>query len=269
MTALGIRAHAKFNPVLRVGRLRTDGFHEVDTILQALELHDVVTLRPSNGGVTLTCSDESLSGESNLAWKALRLASEIIDLPHCAVHIEKHIPQQAGLGGGSSDTAAVLRLLDASLNNALSDHLLDIGAACGSDVCFFLGASARAQATGKGERLSPLIAGGSEPVVIAMPAGVRCSTEESYSRIDALRKDIDSRPDSMPLNDFERVAPPACLEIIDELRERTGEAGLCGSGSAVYALSSQAGAIASELRSRGFWAVATHTITSFGAIWTL
>ena len=108
-------AHAKVNLVLEVIGLRPDGYHDIDTILQELELSDRVELRPSNSW-SIRASGPYASGtpvdDSNLAWRAARMLGERIGYSETfAMHLHKNIPAAGGLGGGASDAAAVLKLL--------------------------------------------------------------------------------------------------------------------------------------------------------------
>jgi len=265
---LAIKAFAKINPYLAVGALRQDGYHDIDTIFQAVALHDVVTITPA-ATTEVTCSIPELGGEANLAHKALRLCSEIFEFPAINIHVEKHIPAQAGLGGGSSDAAATILLLNRLASGALSPYLHEVSLACGSDVPFFVGQSARAHARGRGERLEPLPSEPAADMVLAMPRAVRCSTAEAFARLDALPLRGDDRPEDMPYNDFERVAPVESLELIRRIASLgAAPVGLCGSGSAVYAFTSRSDEMATTLISEGNWAVATKTIERFGDLWT-
>lgn len=260
---LAAKAYAKINPYLAVGRLREDGYHDIDTIFQAVELHDIVTIAPADN-TRVVCSIEELNNENNLASKALRLCAEVFEFPSLEIRIEKNIPVQAGLGGGSSDAAATLRLLNRLSGGALTRDLASIALACGSDVPFFLGSSTRARAKGRGELLEPMEPLPPTPLVLAMPPGVYCSTAKAFAMLDA------SPPKGGAQNDFERVAPAESVELIARMNALGADTvGLCGSGSAVYGFLSDAGCAAKELEESGFWAVATSTITSFGDSWTL
>ena len=269
MIAFATKAYAKINPFLAVGALREDGYHAIETIFQAIELHDVVSVTSADK-TEVRCSDTSLDGEANIVNKALRLCSEVYKLPPILVHIEKHIPTKAGLGGGSSDAAAALKIVDRISSSALRPHLMSIALACGSDVPFFLGDSTLAMGKGRGEKLEPLPTESEQPLVLAMPVGIDCPTSTAYAQLDAIPERPIVRPEFMPYNDFERVAPCESLDLIDRLRSFSIEkAGLCGSGSAVYGFTSDANEIAERLRREGYWAVATHTISKFGEPWTL
>ena len=266
---VAIRAHAKINPYLWVGSLQADGYHEIDTILQAVELHDVLSFYPSDA-TTVRCSDPLLDGESNLVSKAYRLSSEFVNLPKLDIYIEKNIPTQAGLGGGSSDAAAALRVFDKLSGGSLANDINEIGLACGSDVPFFLGMGTRARATGRGEALQALDAIAEQALVVAKPLSISCNTADAYRRLDEIQNGPSQRPETMPYNDFERVAPCESLELLDRMRVLgVTKCGLCGSGSAVYGFVNQADNIAGALRSESVWAVATKTITNFGEPWTL
>ena len=154
-----IAASAKINLNLRVLRRNNDtGYHDLETwmvpITLADELRVEVTAKP---GIALTCSDPELdSGSGNLAWKAADLFLRTVKHPGGAsIELHKHIPHGAGLGGGSSDAAAVLKALNEQAGHPL-DHaaLEDLAAQLGSDVPFFIRAAA-AMARGRGERLEP------------------------------------------------------------------------------------------------------------------
>ena len=111
-----IRAHAKINLSLRVGALQADGFHPLQTVFQSLALHDTLEITPRPGPFELTCGDPGVPvDDRNLVtraarelWSALGRAGEPRGV---AVHLSKHIPMQAGLGGGSSDAASALSAL--------------------------------------------------------------------------------------------------------------------------------------------------------------
>ena len=165
---------AKINLWLHSLKRRPDGFHDLQTRMSPLELADVVSLAPSaDGKAMLTCSDESLPvDESNLAMKALRGFERASGLT-CGwhIHLEKHIPHGAGLGGGSSNAAAVLRGLNTLHREPLSKAALhDIAAQLGSDVPFFL-YGRTCDASGRGEVITPVDNYGWElPIVLIKPA---------------------------------------------------------------------------------------------------
>ncbi len=155
-TVLVLEAHAKLNLTLEVLGKRTDGYHEVASIMQTIELADTVTLTPSQE-LTLSCSDPSLDGTDNLAWKAADLLRRKCDASLGAdIQIEKRIPIAAGLGGGSADAAATLVGLNKLWDLRLStDDLRVMGAELGSDVPFLVDGGT-AIALGRGERIRQL-----------------------------------------------------------------------------------------------------------------
>lgn len=168
-----ISAPAKTNLWLCVLGKREDGFHEIDTRMVELSLADKITIEVNLSGqeVSLTCSDESLeTGEDNLVMRAVRVLEE-----HCGqsfglrIHLQKHIPIAAGLGGGSSDAAAVLkginRLCKLNLDN---DVLSGLAARIGSDVPFFI-YNSPCDCTGRGEIVAPVKFDQELPVLLVKP----------------------------------------------------------------------------------------------------
>jgi 4-diphosphocytidyl-2-C-methyl-D-erythritol kinase len=149
---LTIRAFAKLNLTLEVLAKREDGYHEVRSILQTISLADTLTVEPSQD-LTFTCTDPGLEGEHNLVVKAARILDPARG---AAIHLEKAIPEAAGLGGGSADAAATLWALNNLWDLHLSaGRLQDLAASLGSDVPFFL-EGGTAVASGRGEHLAPL-----------------------------------------------------------------------------------------------------------------
>jgi 4-diphosphocytidyl-2-C-methyl-D-erythritol kinase len=156
---LRLSAHAKINLSLRILGKRDDGFHALTTRMVPISIADEVEVeRLANGATTLTCSDTTLPvDESNLALKALRAFEQRTGLHHAwRIHLEKHVPSGAGLGGGSSDAAAVLRALNELCGQPLSlEDLATIAGGIGSDVPFFLYGCA-CDARGRGEIVEPI-----------------------------------------------------------------------------------------------------------------
>jgi len=182
------RALAKLNLVLRIRGRRSDGYHEIDSLMHTIGLADdvSVTLRP---GLVVRCTGADLPGDHrNLAYRAARLLADACrgHRPQGAlIRIRKRIPLAAGLAGGSADAAAVLTLLNEAWACGLPwDELLQLARQIGADVPFcLLGGAARA--LGTGERLQPLDPRPGVPVVlIAWPEGL--STAEVYGAYDAL-----------------------------------------------------------------------------------
>src|SRR5262249_41432557 len=158
---LTARAHAKVNLDLRVLGVRADGYHELRTVFQSIELHDTLTCVEKPGPFTLKCRAPGVPlDDSNLVWKAaaglwtpLRQAGEVRDV---VIQIEKKIPLQAGLGGGSADAAAALMALARLWGGAPISLLREVGATIGADVPFFL-SGGTALGLGRGEEIYPLV----------------------------------------------------------------------------------------------------------------
>ena len=182
-------APAKVNLVLCIGGARDDGFHDLVSIFQAVEIRDTVILSTSDAPeIRVTASDAWLPcDERNTAYRAARLLRDA-HAPGRGVeiHLEKRIPAEAGLGGGSSDAAAVLQGLNALWGLGLStEALLPFAAEVGSDVPFFLSAGC-ALVRGRGERVEPLPCSLNAHLVVAKPA-VGVSTARAYADLDILR----------------------------------------------------------------------------------
>ena len=163
-----IRAHAKINWALRVTGKRADGYHDIETLFQTITLHDTLTIDPSPQ-LLLECSDPSIpSDESNLVIRAAKSIGAT-----GRIRLEKEIPAGGGLGGGSSDAAAVLK----AFNRADRDVALSLG----SDVPFFL-TGGTAYATGRGEILTPLPSVAPVPLLLLIPEE-RVSTAMAYAAL--------------------------------------------------------------------------------------
>lgn len=254
-----VRCPAKINLFLSVGPVESSGYHPICTIFQTISLFDTITIEKSlSGRDTITCDWPDLPPENTVS-KALRLAREFVEIPALRIHIAKRIPVQAGLGGGSSDAAGLLRSIDHFAPTALSmEAKVDIAAATGSDVPFFL-VGGRALGEGRGDRLTPLPDLEPTEFTIIQPKGVSVSTALAYADLDRYELAI-RRPLSISehlcdglMNDFERVMPAACGAAIDALLRAGAKcAHLCGSGSAVF----------------GIGADRSHAaLTSFESIW--
>ena len=152
-------AYGKINLTLEVLGIRPDGYHEIKSIMQSVELHDTLTFESLEGSVIrLTGSDSRLKYDgSNLIIKAAEALRQAAGTCLGArIHLEKNIPIEAGMAGGSSDAAATLRGLNRLWNLGFSlEQLMEIGAAVGSDIPFCL-IGGTAMVEGRGERVRPL-----------------------------------------------------------------------------------------------------------------
>lgn len=246
MSALVLAAPAKINLALHVGSTRPDGFHPVATLMVALDgLADRVEIAPATAR-RVTCP--GMDGPANLAWRALDALQRALGRPvGLDVTIEKRIPSPAGLGGGSSDAAAVLRGARTVLGLDLDDDALErIAARVGSDAAFFIRGGAQ-WATGRGEVLAPTRV---PPfwAVITRPVG-HLPTGAVYRRFDALPPPPDMAT-PRPITDWRRDPAvrndlwPAALAMVPRLgavaRALAAQGAervlLCGSGGAMAGL---------------------------------
>ncbi len=249
--SISFSSEAKVNYFLRVTGRRPDGFHNLINVMCRVSLFDEITVTVGGRGISVSSDDPEVpSGPGNSVYRAVRLLLEKSQRQvGVDVRIKKRIPVQSGLGGASSNAAAVMARLNELLSLGLSrPELIDLGIQVGSDVPFFLFGSP-AVATGKGELLERVEGIAEAWLVIVKPAG-GISTREAYEKIDLVltreKKNIiipkfigtiDSLVDCM-FNDFEPVAETLLGEITD-IKVRLTELGalramLSGSGSAVF-----------------------------------
>ena len=153
-----VRSYAKINLTLDVLGRRVDGYHELATVMQTVDLYDTLSLTTiDEGHVRITCTRPELNGKDNLAVRAAQALRTRCALSQgIEIELQKRIPMAAGLGGGSSNAAAVLLTLQQGWELPLSSlDLLTIAAELGSDVPFFL-SGGLALCEGRGERITPL-----------------------------------------------------------------------------------------------------------------
>jgi 4-diphosphocytidyl-2-C-methyl-D-erythritol kinase len=278
------RAHAKVNLDLRVLGVRADGYHELRTVFQTIELHDVLVCRARRGPFALRCRAAGIPlDSSNLVWKAAAALWTAIgragDVSDTTVAIDKIIPVESGLGGGSADAAAALLALARLWGGAPLALLREVGATIGADVPFFL-AGGTALGLGRGEEIYPLVDLPPHWIVIVRPPfGV--STAEAYAWYDDDRaaglreiRELQLLPVPWPsraaqmINDLE---PPVLRRHpeIGLLKAQLKDAGavaaaMSGSGSAVFGLfrtRAAAARAARPLSTRGVRAIVTRTLS--------
>ncbi|HVQ93985.1 MAG TPA: 4-(cytidine 5'-diphospho)-2-C-methyl-D-erythritol kinase [Mycobacteriales bacterium] len=185
-----VRVPAKINLHLNVGALRPDGYHELITVFQAVALYDTVTATPARD-LSLGMQGEGVrelpGGADNLAWKAAVLLADRAGVaPTVRLDLVKGIPVAGGLAGGSADAAATLVACDALWGAGLDRaELTELAAELGSDVAFAL-AGGTALGTGRGERLTPVLAAGRWHWVFAI-AEAGLPTPAVYAELDRLR----------------------------------------------------------------------------------
>lgn len=184
-----VNANAKINLYLDVVGRRENGYHDIESVMQSVSLHDTVTvefIHSSNKTITLSCSDASLPrDEKNLAYRAaLRLLEKAsVQSYNVNIHIEKRIPVAAGLAGGSADAAATLKALNSLFPSPLStDALCELGASLGADIPFIIKGGTMT-ARGIGEILEPCPSLANVVILIVRPKE-SVSTAEAYRKID-------------------------------------------------------------------------------------
>ncbi len=258
-----IDAPAKINLTLEVFSRREDGYHTLRSLMVPIAFGDTLHIEPSERAA-FSCDDASLASEENLAARAF----SALGLPQpYALHLAKRTPTQAGLGGGSSDAAAVLRAAMAGAFGALGEReYLAIARTLGSDVPFFLSGSG-ALVEGTGERVTAVGPLPDWHLLIVKPP-VAISTRDAYARLDAISRPSRPRAGSKSLralealqrgdfnalealltNDFHDPIASAAPEVAHTVEALLGagatNALLCGSGSAVFSLAPEASTITS------------------------
>jgi 4-diphosphocytidyl-2-C-methyl-D-erythritol kinase len=279
---VALEAPAKVNLFLRVLGPRPDGYHEIDTLLQSIDLADDVRVELGGEGIDLVVDGPWLGPpESNLAYRAAAAFREASGLEAgVRIDLAKRIPAGAGLGGGSSDAAAVLACMAALTGFGDRDALSALGAELGSDVPFFLCGSPLARGSGRGEVLEPLPSLPVAHVVVVTPP-VHVVTAEAYTDLAESRRTEDPlarrAQTALPrdwgevarvaVNDFEAVIAERHPEVRRSL-DALVEAGarmvlLSGSGAGSFGVfddASSAGAASAAISNELGWpAVATMT----------
>ncbi|MBB5350647.1 4-diphosphocytidyl-2-C-methyl-D-erythritol kinase [Haloferula luteola] len=248
MPSVIVEAPAKLNLSLRVVRRRDDGFHEIDSVMVRLEgLADRISLEPSEEDAFVCEAPGVPTDGSNLVLRARDLFREETGMRQpLAIRLEKRVPHGAGLGGGSSDAAAVLAGLNALWEGRVPvETLQEWAARLGSDIPFFLG-SPVARVTGRGEQLGPGPTVPSLRVMLLKP-GFGVSTPDAYGRWkEALPLEgMDEAPQRFSwgelVNDLERPVFRKFLFLAEVklwlLRQEGVEGALMsGSGSTMFAV---------------------------------
>jgi len=283
---ISLKAPAKVNLFLEILGKRDNGYHEIETIMQEIDLADSLQFEETQEGVTLECNDKNIpANQDNLVCKAANLILEECGIKKgVLINLEKNIPVGAGLGGGSSDAATTLKALNSlwkvGLNN---EELMEFAAKLGSDIPFFINGKT-ALCRGRGELITPVEVRNRMDYIILFPR-VHISTETIYKnlKIDLTkkRKDVSFFLDALKYSEaasiskllFNRLEEiifatyPDLLQVKSTL-ESFDFCGLSisGSGSAFFGLCNdrhQAEVIKSkiELSGMGNVFVATNVIT--------
>ena len=246
------RAYAKINLGLRIIRKRPDGFHDIETVFHRVGLHDVVEIREA-GDISVTSTDPEVpSDQTNLAYRAAMLLRDAAGRrPGVSIAITKKIPIGAGLGGGSSDAATVLIMLQELWKvHVPPEPLQEIALALGSDVPYFLRAGS-AVAYGRGERLTYFKLEIPFAILVCTP-GLHISTAWAYRSVTPrgleperpLKEQLVEafqHPSLLPaalINDFEPSVFAGFPVIAEAKQTMLASGAICasmsGSGSSVF-----------------------------------
>lgn len=253
VNTITLNANAKINLFLDVTGKRADGYHLLETVMHTVSLHDTVTVRKTDNGITVSCTDSSIPcNEKNIAYKCADAFLKKNGISDCgiSIHIEKNIPSQAGMGGGSADGAAVLKAMNMLFGTEMTeDELCSLALPLGADIPFCIKGGC-GYCTGIGEIIEPL------PVLsgcILIGKGTQgISTADAFTKIDALEKsyyDNNIKQIFSDVRSFSNIAP-YCRNVFDEvtaldevskikqIMQNNGAvcASMTGSGSAVFGL---------------------------------
>lgn len=254
MTMIKVKAYAKINLTLDVVCKRSDGYHEVEMLMQSVSLADTLSVRKTDSGITLLCNKDGVPlNEKNTAYKAARLFLEAAGISSgVEITIEKVIPMQAGMAGGSADAAGVLFALSELFGHPIeTETLLSIAQKVGADVPFCLLGGTRL-ASGIGEILTEKPKMPDCFIVIVKP-NENISTANAYALVDSCENLI--RPDNKAAvsalengeltalskemrNVFEQATGTEKTKAIKEALIKCGALGsvMTGSGSAVFGI---------------------------------
>lgn len=252
--SLKIRAYAKLNLGLVVEGKRANGYHDLDMVMQSVSLYDTITIaRLEEPGIRFSCDAPGIPGSDNLCVRAVNALAQWVGAPlPVAMTLEKRIPAQAGMAGGSADGAAVLAGLNQLFALGLSEEeLLPLAAGLGADMPFCLTGGTK-RVRGFGERLLELPPLPDCVILVAKP-GEGVSTAESFARYDALGEkpclSVEPLVRALLEGNLRRAAGALCngleccagLEAIPRLMGKMEEMGalgsrMTGSGSAVFGL---------------------------------
>lgn len=240
--------NCKINIGLRITGKRADGYHSLETIFYPVPLYDVLEAVPA-GVHSFTQTGLSIPGDKNICQKALEIFTSRFALPPLAIHLHKTIPAGAGLGGGSSDGAFMLKLLSEFSEQkppevSLGKMALDLG----SDCPFFL-ENKPVFASGRGEEMLPVEIDLKGYYLVLVNPGIHMSTAASFAGLQSLSEKGSLQPlqklpvsawKEVALNDFEEPAFkkfPELKEIKDFLYAAGAEyASMTGTGSTLYGL---------------------------------
>ena len=255
---MGTQSYAKINLYLKIGRKLSSGYHNIQSVMQKIELSDNINIEPiSEDKVIIESTNKELENENNFAYKAALLLKNKFKLRQGArIFIEKNIPLEAGLGGGSSNAATTLLSLNKLWGLRLKEkELVNLASQISSDVPFFIGDNA-ALVEGIGDKIKRIKKSFSINIVLINP-GFRVSTKWAYSAFDKQKPKIKTKANINNLiksiekkdikeiannlhNDFEPIVTKK-YKVINEiknnlLRNDALDACISGSGPTVFGI---------------------------------
>lgn len=284
-----LNSYAKLNLYLKIIARRRDGYHDLDTVFERIDLADKIILksRLDNKIKIITPSSQIPKGKANLAWRAARILKDNFKIKSGVdIKIIKHIPPAAGLGGGSSNAAAVLMGLNKLWKLGLNQRrLISLGKSLGADVPFFICNLPFARARSRGDQIRSLKALGNSRFwhIVVVPKA-RLATALAYQKWDETAQKVRlTRPDSDVrmltsalkrkdfslisrglFNSLEEASFKLCPEI-QKVKERLSSLGLksilmSGSGTAVFGMLSsrkEAESLGRQLKRNRLWRIYT------------
>ena len=253
MNKITVNSNAKVNIGLKVLKKRNDGYHNIRTIFQEIDLIDIISIEKNKNRFKFTTNVSWLS-DNNLCVTAYKLMKRKFDISKVSIDLKKNIPRGSGLGGGSSNAASIMKGIRELFSLNITDNELELlGSTIGADVPFFIKGSVQL-GEGIGDRLTPIIINDKFKYLIVIP-DIVIDTPWAYSQI---KNDLDSSSSSVNFaglskekiisvdrlkffeNDFESIVVPTYPEIgeIKKMLIYLGAeyASLSGSGSTVYGI---------------------------------
>lgn len=243
MKTLKRHAYAKINLSLDVLKKRDDGYHEVEMIMQQVDLHDILTFEEIESGIEIICNDKRVpTDKSNLIYKAYEVIKQKYSINKgVRIYLEKNIPIAAGLAGGSSDAAQTLIGISKLWNLQINDiELMEMGVSIGADIpfCIFGGTGF---ARGIGEDISEITSFKNNIILLAKP-DIDVSTKEVYESLnfknidhpdtDNLLKAIERKDMKFIANNMKNVLETVTIKkhpIIDNIKKQMIDCGAMGS----------------------------------------
>ncbi len=257
---------AKINLGLRITGCRPDGYHDIETLFYPVNLCDALELvsdpgKPGKDTLSVSGFEIPCMAEDNIVLMAVRRLREDFPVPYLRIHLHKNIPSGAGLGGGSSDAAFMLKAVNRTFSLGLSaPDLKNIAAGLGSDCPFFIDCLP-SFASGRGEILTPAANILEDYYAVLVNPGIKISTREAYGNcspskpstpLHTLVKHPANEWKEIIVNDFEKTVFPFHPEI-KEIKQALYSSGavyssMSGSGSTVYGIFKEKPVIPVDLR---------------------